>query len=67
MKELIHSPTWLLTRALTPFLPLDHPWRYRHFTLANWAAGATPLCRDLSLCIWVSLITLLLMILIILS
>ena len=36
-------PTWLLTKALTPFLPKEHSWKYRRFSLRDWAYGRTEL------------------------
>lgn len=42
-------PTWALTNAVTPFLPASHPWHGRTFSLRDWHAGQTPLCRLLDI------------------
>jgi hypothetical protein len=45
-------PTWLLTRALLPFLPKTHAWYGRRFTLAEWAQGQTAMCREFDYVFW---------------
>lgn len=46
-------PTWLLTRLVVPFLPSEHPWKGRRFTLADWRRGQTALCRMFDKVLWV--------------
>jgi len=36
-------PTWIMTNAMTPFMPSTHPWKWRWFTLSEWAVSRTPL------------------------
>lgn len=40
-KGLTALPTWALVQAFRPFLPKDHPWKYKFFTLPDWEAGRT--------------------------
>jgi hypothetical protein len=49
-------PTLVLTRALRPLLPDDHPWRHRRFTLTNWSEHQTALCRGFDNLFWLWLI-----------
>lgn len=52
MKTLVALPTWALTRMVRPFLPAQHPFKDRRFSLANWHAGQTPLCRGFDHVFW---------------
>ena len=51
--QFLGLPTWLLYRALRPWLPAEHPWK-DPLTLSTWAQGMTPLCRRLSAGLWIS-------------
>ena len=48
-------PTWGITRIALRchLLPAKHPWYGRRFTLANWSACQTPLCRQFDFILWV--------------
>ena len=48
-------PTWALTHLLNPFLPMNHAWKGRLFTLTEWAEGETELCKDFDAMGWMSL------------
>lgn len=51
-------PSWLLARALIPFVPKDHPWHGRRFTLTDWCAHETQVCRDFDTTLWLCVPTL---------
>ena len=46
-------PTWMMTKAVCPFLPRKHPWKDRKFSLREWSDGRTLLCKALDLLFWV--------------
>lgn len=50
-------PTWLLLRAIRPALPATHPWKHRPYSLHEWRAGQTDLCRGFDLMLGVSSLT----------
>ena len=52
--KLISIPTWLITNLLAPFLPKNHPWKHKWFTLSYWHVGQTPLCQWFDIIFWVS-------------
>lgn len=54
MEPWIALPTWFLVRCALPYFREDHPWRLRprFFTLDEWAAGQTPLCRAFDFVFW---------------
>ena len=54
MKELAAFPTWALTIAIVPLLPKSHPWHGRSFSLQDWHARQTALCRALDVLLYVS-------------
>jgi hypothetical protein len=45
-------PTWLLTSAILPFLPAEHPWKGRRFTLRDWHDHQTMMCRWFDFYLW---------------
>ena len=45
-------PTWILVRSTSQFLPENHPWKGRAFTLREWADGQTEKCRMFDACFW---------------
>jgi hypothetical protein len=54
MRYRIALPTWLaLKLGLKHFRP-DHPWlqRPRFFTLQEWHAGRTRICREYDYAVW---------------
>lgn len=57
MKKLTALPTWLLTVFIIRFfsLPTHHAWADRKFSLTDWHAGQTPLCKQFDLLFWVML------------
>ena len=52
MTKWIALPTWIVTRMIVPTFPPEHPWRKRAFTLSDWAAHQTELCRVFDLVFW---------------
>lgn len=46
-------PTWVMTNAMSPFLPKAHPWKNKWFTLRDWHQNQTPLCRSFDMLGWV--------------
>lgn len=56
MDKWLALPTWLLTNLMTPFMKKSHPWHRRYFTLEDWAAGETPMCRETDIGLWLSVI-----------
>jgi hypothetical protein len=40
-------PSWAYFMLARPWLPKNHPWRKRRFSLRDWHACETPLCRIL--------------------
>jgi hypothetical protein len=55
MRELAAFPTWALTIAIVPLLSKSHPWHGRSFTLRDWHAHQTPLCRVLDVLLYFSI------------
>lgn len=51
-------PTWWIAWLIvcSPWCPATHPWRARptFFTLAEWHAGQTPLCRQFDVGFWIA-------------
>lgn len=45
-------PTWIMFRVYRRLLPKGHAWRHRRFTLEDWVAGETDLCRGFDLVFW---------------
>ena len=58
MKTIAVFPTWLLIRAMIPWLPRNHPWHGRRFGLSDWSRGATPLTVQFGLVYWMGLVLL---------
>lgn len=54
MKALGAFPTWAIVSALLPFLPKTHPWYRRTFSLRDWHAHQTPLCRAIDVLFYAS-------------
>lgn len=52
-KKLLVFPTWTLFHFLRRFLPQDHKWKNKQFTLDEWAKGSTDLNDAFSLFFWV--------------
>lgn len=52
MKYFPAWPSWMLTRALCPFLPKTHPWRGRRFSLKDWYLGRTKFTMDFDTVMW---------------
>ena len=50
--KLLHLPTWLLVRLVTPILPSTHPWKNKKFTLTEWTNGATDNAFAISILLW---------------
>jgi hypothetical protein len=51
-------PTWVLLLLAKRWLPTNHPWRYRTFTLQDWARHGTPLLAGFGVFFWFQLIQL---------
>jgi len=47
-------PSWLLTRAILPFVPKTHPWRGLRPTLRQWNESQTDLCRAFDFVLWLN-------------
>ncbi len=52
MKDFVAIPTWTITRLVLPFVPGNHPWYGKRFTLRDWASHQTPLCRMFDVMLW---------------
>jgi len=53
MRKLTLLPTWLLMRAVRPFLRAQHPFKQRNLTLTSWSEGATANCLMFGVTFWV--------------
>lgn len=54
MSKYLALPTWLIVIIITPFLPIDHQWNGRRFTLNNWYTGRTSYTRIIDFCLWIN-------------
>lgn len=54
MKKLLVLPTWIIVAIVRPKFPKSHPWKYRRFTLSDWAECSTPLNDAFSWYLWVA-------------
>lgn len=56
MRKLTALPTWLLTMFILRFFPLHdgYAWVNRKFTLSDWHAHQTPLCKQFDLVFWIT-------------
>ncbi len=54
MKQIIVLPTWVLVRIMIPFLPKNHAWKNRRFSLKNWAEHSRDLNDAFSILFWVN-------------
>jgi len=54
MKQILVIPTWILARIAILFLPKNHAWKNRRFTLIDWAEHSTEVNNSFSLFFWIS-------------
>lgn len=54
MKKLLVFPTWLLVRFFIPFLPEEHIWKGRKFSLSDWSYHSTKLNIQFGTFFWVA-------------
>ena len=54
-RKLFAFPTWAIMRVALQLhlLPDGHLWYGRSFSLADWSAHQTPVCRRFDLIFWV--------------
>lgn len=52
MKQLLTLPTWIIAKLTIPFLPKNHAWKNKKFTLKDWADHSTNLNNQFSLTFW---------------
>ena len=55
LKEIRAFPTWLVVRAIIPFLPNSHAWSDKEFTISEWAAGQTEDCTYFDWIFWITI------------
>ena len=65
MKKLLTFPTWLTVRLLNVFLPKNHEWKNKKFSLKDWSENSTELNDFISFYFWINGIALLILILVI--
>ena len=55
-------PCWLLVRFVWPTFPVEHAWKARGtaFTLRDWTANRTDMCRGFDAVLWSTLAIILL-------
>jgi hypothetical protein len=54
MNKYIALPTWLIVMIVLPFIPTDHPWKGRRFTLEEWFEGRTTYTKLFDFSYWCS-------------
>lgn len=57
--KLLLLPSWVLVRLMTPFLPSNHPFKNKKFTLDEWLKGSTNITMVLSILLWSNFLCLL--------
>ena len=45
-------PSWAVVRAMRRFLPEEHAWKHRKFSLLDWHLGATEVTARFDLVLW---------------
>lgn len=56
MKKILVFPTWIIVRIVIPFLPKNHPWKNKKFSLENWAKHSTQANDMCSLFFWIAVV-----------
>lgn len=57
MEKLLILPSWLLMKAIQPFLSEDHPLHEQKIPLGWWAKGASQLNMALSFSFWCGIVS----------
>ena len=52
-------PTWIIARIMNNFLPKEHPWYKKKFTLKDWHEHETDYTRMFDVMFWFQFFTLL--------